>query len=358
MVSKQRSHRPIILNGLFLDKIGRQSGTYFMAISLIRELLEINTSYMLLTTEEFDWASGRTIQARNFPKKLRFVVESYYRNKLRRNTWLHFDYFLPFQLLKSKGKDVVIIHDVLPLDVKNSVSKLKKIWFRLQVQRAIFMSDSIITISNFSRQRIEHHFSIINSKLTVIANPVDLDRLKTEDKQELISQNVRYFSTISAPWPHKNLNTLISAFQEIWKETQIQIYVCGARESQIENKENLNFESVKFLGFVSNSELAKIINNSEAFIAPSLYEGFGMTVYEALALGKFVLASDLEVYRQHPNLIRVGNPENKESWSQAIKQFLKLNKNLIKFDFDEFNPHVIATQYDDLIKGVDAKNYY
>jgi glycosyltransferase involved in cell wall biosynthesis len=357
MVTKHSINRPIILNGLFLDKIGKQSGTYFMAISIIRQLLEMNTSYMLITTEEFDWASGRTIQVKPFPKKLRFVVESYYRNKLKRNTWLHFDYFLPFQLPKSKGKDVVIIHDLLPLDVINSVPKLKKIWFRLQVQRAILMSDSIITISNFSKQRIEHHFSKINSNLTVISNPVDLDRFNAEVQQEPKGEKVRYFSTISAPWPHKNLNTILCAFQEIWMETEIQLYVCGARESEIANKDYLNHESVKFLGFVSNSELAKIIKNSEAFIAPSLYEGFGMTVYEALALGKFVLASDLEVYRQHPLLIRVGNPENEESWSHAIKKFLKMKKNIIKFDFDEFHPYVIATQYDELIKGVDAKNF-
>ena len=354
MVSKPTITRPIILNALFLDKIGKQSGTYFMATSIIRELLIINSTYMVLTTEAYDWASGRTIQSKPFPKKLRFLVESYYRNRFKKNTWLHFDYFLPIQFLRSKGKDAVVIHDLLPLDMMNSVSKLKKIWFWVQINRAVLKSDSVITISDFSKRRIEHYFSKITSNLNVIPNPIDLDRFNTESLQEPRNSKIKYFSTISAPWPHKNLNTLLSAFQEIWMETKIQLYVCGARESHMENQ---NSESVKFLGFVPDSELARIIKNSEAFIAPSLYEGFGMTVYEALALGKFVLASDLDVYRQHPNLIRVGNPENAKSWSLEIRQFLTTQRSISQFSLDELDPRAIAVKYDQLLRSLDAKNF-
>ena len=357
MVSKPTFKRPIILNALFLDKIGKQSGTYFMATSIIRELIKINSNYMVLTTEEFDWASGRTIQSKPFPKKLRFLVESYYRNRFKKNTWLHFDYFLPVQFLNSKGSDAVVIHDLLPLDMINSVSKLKKIWFWVQIYRAVLKSDSVITISDFSKRRIEHHFSKITSNINVIPNPIDLLRFNTKSLQESRNTEIKYFSTISAPWPHKNLNTLLSAFHEIWIETKIQLFVCGARESRIEKQHYQNSESVKFLGFVPDSELARIIKHSEAFIAPSLYEGFGMTVYEALALGKFVLASDLDVYPQHPNLVRVGHPENAESWKIEMREFLTTQRSISQFSLEGLHPSTIAAKYDQLLRSLDAKNF-
>ena len=353
MVSKSTNERPIILNGLFLDKIGKQSGTYFMATSIIRELLRINSAYLVLTTEEYDWASGRTIQTKRFPKKLRFVVESFYRNRFKRNTWLHFDYFLPLQILPSKGRDVVVIHDLLPLDIKNSVSKIKKIWFWLQVNRTIAKSDSVIAISDFTQQRIKYHFATITCDLHVIPNPIDLGRFQTEYTQEASSTKIKYFSTISAPWPHKNLNTLISAFDVIWPKTKVQLYVCGARDQYIGIK---NSEAVKYFGFVSDLELANIIKNSEAFIAPSLYEGFGMTVYEALALGKFVLASDLNVYVQHPNILRVENPAKVRSWTREIIKFLSVQRHLSDFSLDELRPKTVAMKYDYVLRAIDAKN--
>jgi glycosyltransferase involved in cell wall biosynthesis len=113
---------------------------------------------------------------------------------------------------------------------------------------------------------------------------------------------------------------------------------------------------VKYFGFVSDLELANIIKNSEAFIAPSLYEGFGMTVYEALALGKFVLASDLNVYVQHPNILRVENPAKVRSWTREIIKFLSVQRHLSDFSLDELRPKTVAMKYDYVLRALDAKN--
>ena len=352
MISESIENDRIILNALFLDKLGKQSGTYFMAISVIQELFKIDERYMILSTENFIWAAEKTIRVKPFPKKFRFIVESIYRMKFKENTWLHFDYFLPYQGLGKNGKDIVIIHDVLPLDVKNSVSKLKKNWFKSQVHRTIAKSQAVVTISDFSRDRILTYFPNSISKVKVIPNPINMSRFESSQKMNEYNSEDKYLCTVSSVWPHKNLDTIIAAFKEIYNKKKVKLYVCGARSNM--NKINQSQDCVKFLGFVSDLQLATIIKNSEAFVAPSLYEGFGMTVYEALGLGKFVLASDLAVYKSHPNLIRVSSPEDVKSWSSSIQKFLDIEYTHIPFSMEDFHPKVVAIKYHNIIREVDA----
>ena len=343
------SPRPlIILNGLFLDKPGKQSGNFFMAIATFQELLRLDERYILISTEEFPWAMGRTIKVKPFKKKYRFIVESYYRNRYRNEIWLNFDYFLPYQLGAYRGKDIVVIHDLLPIDIAKSVSRCKRIWFTKQISRSLRRSYSIVTISNFCEERLKVNFPLINVPINVIGNPIDIGRFRTHHKTVLPSSSQKFFLTIAAAWPHKNLSTLVRAFETTYKLTGIPLYICGTRSELLVDA--LKDDSVVYLGFVSDEDLGLLIVNSVALIAPSLYEGFGMTVYEGLGLGKFVLASDLSVYIDHPNLMKVKDPEFSYSWEKAILDFLKERRTLCDVDFSIYEPEYIALKYHKLVK--------
>lgn len=347
MISVPRKEPSIILNGLFIDEVGKQSGTYFMAISVIQELLKIDKRYKLITTEKFEWAADRSIVVPKFRKRYRFFFESFYRNVYRQSLWLHFDYFLPYQIPGTKKRNVVVIHDLLPLDIPSAVPVLKAKWFRYQVKRSLRKSNSIITISDFCRKRFNIHFPALSKNIEVIPNPISFDRFLRLSEIDSENSGGEFFITISAPWPHKNLRTLIKAVEQTFDEWRIPLFICGARSKLFADfKES---ESCRFLGFLSDDELGKALTNAKLLIAPSLYEGFGMTVYEGLAMGKFVLASDLEVYDNLPNLIKVKNPEFSASWESAITNFLDNPPKKQQLNIEYLHPKNVAEKYNAII---------
>jgi glycosyltransferase involved in cell wall biosynthesis len=349
----QNQNRRVILNGLFLDKIGKQSGTYFMAVTIIRELLSKDPNYLLITTEKFSWATNQTILVRHFDKRFRFVAESIYRNIYRNAIWLNFDYFLPYQFAGKNRIDIVVVHDLLPLDIPAAVSWFKRNWFRVQVNRSLKLSAAVITISDFCKNQINYHFPGYSNSIHVISNPVDIDRFGI--KQEAVpNRNLeKYFVTIAAPWPHKNLSTIFAAFEVLYHKFTTPLYVIGTRFNR--SPHNGESGAVKYLGFLDDEDLGQVILHSQAVIAPSLYEGFGMTIYEGLGLGKFVIASNLSVYLETSNLIRVDDPQSHLSWVQVLESFLERQPDLKHIDLQDFCPSVIANIYHNLIIETNAK---
>ena len=349
----QNQNRRTILNGLFLDKIGKQSGTYFMAVTIIRELLSKDPNYLLITTEKFSWATNQTILVRHFNKRFRFLAESIYRNIYRKAIWLNFDYFLPYQFGGKNRIDIVVVHDLLPLDVPEAVSRLKRNWFRMQVIRSLKLSAAVITISDFCENRINYHFPEYSNRIHVISNPVDINRFRIK-QEEVPNENIeKYFVTIAAPWPHKNLSTIFSAFEVLYQRFNTPLYVIGTRFNR--SAQNGDSDAVKYLGFLSDEDLGQVILHSQAVVAPSLYEGFGMTIYEGLGLGKFVIASNLSVYIETSNLIRVEDPRSYLSWVQVLESFLEARPDLQHFDLQDFSPSVVANTYHNLISETNAK---
>jgi hypothetical protein len=74
-----------------------------------------------------------------------------------------------------------------------------------------------------------------------------------------------------------------------------------------------------------------------------------MTVYEALGLNKIVLASDLGVYEHNPNLIRVSNPENEQSWHEALSALLAAPPKIQPTDLSTYSPVSVAKDYHEVI---------
>ena len=102
------------------------------------------------------------------------------------------------------------------------------------------------------------------------------------------------------------------------------------------------------LGFVTNSILSDLLKSAKAVLAPSTYEGFGMTVYEALALGIPVIASDLAAYPVSNGLVKVSNYLNISAWKMAITDFINdpEYKYLdVEFDVSPYSSESIVERY-------------
>ncbi|MDP3973634.1 MAG: glycosyltransferase family 1 protein [Candidatus Daviesbacteria bacterium] len=207
----------------------------------------------------------------------------------------------------SSVKRVVTIFDLSFLHFPESFLKKDlwqlKNWTKFSAQEA----DHIITISNFSKKDIIKQYGVSSEKITIAYPGFNKDIFKPikdkEKKEKIIKEYglgdsfLIYIGTIQ---PRKNLVRLMEAIARI---ENLQLVIVGKTRDKgksgwmfdkiLQTPKNLGIEErVKFTGFVKSEDLPYLISGAKAFILPSLWEGFGIPVLEAMACGVPTLISN------------------------------------------------------------------
>lgn len=200
------------------------------------------------------------------------------------------------------------VHDLSQLHVKAKYDLFRMFYGKKVLPFFIRRLTRVIAVSKATRQDLEHHAAVNPVDIDVVYNGADLDHFKPLDKA-LAAQRVRKKYAIDAPYilytarlehPGKNHVRLLEAFARLKREEGIPhhlilagspwfgaeaIYVC-ARDLGIS-------EHVTFAGFVPNEELPGLYAGADLFAFPSLFEGFGIPLLEAMASGTPVCASNV-----------------------------------------------------------------
>ncbi|MDO8638152.1 MAG: glycosyltransferase family 1 protein [Candidatus Daviesbacteria bacterium] len=208
----------------------------------------------------------------------------------------------------SPVKRVVTIFDLAYLHYpqmykKDDFWKLNN-WSKFSIENA----DKIITISNFCKQDIIKEYKINKDKIILAYPGYDAEIFhKIQDKNEV--QKIvekyqiqgKYIIYIGTIQPKKNLVRLIEAFGDI---DDLKLVIVGKTtglgkqgwkfEEILKRPKELGIEEkVIFTGFVPTEDLPYLLSGAEAFVLPSLYEGFGIPVVEAMACGIPVIVSNV-----------------------------------------------------------------
>jgi glycosyltransferase involved in cell wall biosynthesis len=159
----------------------------------------------------------------------------------------------------------------------------------------------IVTISNYSFEKIQEYYGIKKSKVRIIPNGVDVEKFKPKDTQVMRQQ----FGLDKEPCvlfvgsliPRKGLNVLVEAAKKIVKEkAETKFLIVG--DGPLKNQLSISLESAnltgnfKFLGNLEEDELSAVYNCADVFVLPSIQEGQGIVLLEAEASGKPVVAFD------------------------------------------------------------------
>lgn len=174
---------------------------------------------------------------------------------------------------------------------------------------AIYRSSKIIAVSEFTKNDILKNYPKIFEKKIVVTYEAceDFCMLSPPDKNKEILNKYGiikpYVMYVGNAFPHKNLERLILAFKEIRKEREtLRLVLVGKEDYFFERLKALTMkqkvEGVIFTGYVPDFELDILFYNSEAFIWPTLYEGFGLPPLEAMAKGVPVVSSNHECMRE------------------------------------------------------------
>ena len=200
---------------------------------------------------------------------------------------------LPEAPLYSNSRFVVMVHDFIPLRFPKRFSPLTP-YHRYYIPQVITQAEHVICNSQSTAKDITDFFQIPASKITPI--PLAYDRTHFHHLN-LPTRN--YFLYIGRQDPYKNIQRLISAFAVLPNCKDYELWLVGPIDSRytptlkVQVAELGITNQVKFLDYIPYSELPKIINQAIALVFPSLWEGFGLPVLEAMACGTPVITSNL-----------------------------------------------------------------
>jgi glycosyltransferase involved in cell wall biosynthesis len=221
---------------------------------------------------------------------------------------------------------IVMVHDLIPLRFPRRFSLLTS-YFRYYIPQVLAQAQHIICNSNSTAKDISDFYHINYSKITAISLAHDANHfrpLNQSYKDRILPS--RYYLYIGRYDPHKNLHRLVVAFAGLTNNEDYELWLAGPLDKrytpilQAHVKELGITERVKFLNYVSYNDLPKIINNAIALVFPSLWEGFGFPVLEAMACGTPVITSNIsslpEVAGDAAILI---NPYDTQEITEAMK---------------------------------------
>lgn len=195
------------------------------------------------------------------------------------------------------------IHDVIFLDIKGLSSRLGTLLRWAFYKRAIYLSEALFTVSEFSATRIRNHFNT-KKDIHVTFSAISKQIKEYIPKKERV-YDFLYYVYIGNIKKHKGIDILIKAINESNERGfDIKLVVVGdykkikTKDKNVMNLLNSANNNVLFTGFVPNDKLYDILSQSLALILPTHYEGFGLPPLESLYLGGNAIITDLLVLRE------------------------------------------------------------
>ncbi|MCL5090384.1 MAG: glycosyltransferase family 4 protein [Patescibacteria group bacterium] len=323
-------------------------GRYVM--NLVKELMgqdQVN-EYVLFFNEENQNAKIK-IQNENPKCKIIFVNINHYSLKeqllfpfilSKKNLDLmHFPAFnLPVFYF---GKYVVTIHDLIKhtstgmsTTTRSPALYWLKYWgYKLVFRSAVNNAAKIFTPSQAVKDELLTEYRLPEEKVVVTYEGVDKSIKGIKSKENIWGKyKIRkpYVLYVGSVYPHKNVEKLVEAVKGLQTtDYRLQLVIVCARSVfwerlQRKIKEMGAEDLVNLVGFVPNEELGSLYQEAEAFVFPSLSEGFGLPGLEAMAQGTPVLASDIPVFREiYGEAAEYFDPKDSEEMGRKIKEVIK-----------------------------------
>jgi glycosyltransferase involved in cell wall biosynthesis len=203
-------------------------------------------------------------------------------------------YHSPYYLMPYRAgpPTVVTLYDLIAELFPEYVSRRARLLFRATTRLALSAAREVITISEASRRDLLARYRLPSERVTVIplapaeqfAPQEDRAIRRVRDRYDLRD----YVLYVGINKPHKNLVRLVEAWQRV--ETDAQLVIAGAWDPRYpEPKRRASSlgidDRVTFLGPVDDDDLPALYAGARLFVFPSLYEGFGLPVIEAMACG-------------------------------------------------------------------------
>ncbi len=241
---------------------------------------------------------------------------------------------LPFNITQFKGKKIVTIHDLIFLRHPKLYPLIDRKIYNKKFKSACELADVIVATSKQTKNDIVEFYSVNPEKIKVVYQSCEdvfrndmtkEDIRKTQLKYKLPEKYLLYVGTIEE---RKNLLTIVKAMT-IAKD--IPLVIIGKKKSYFKKVErfiskNKLKKRVLFLENVPNEDMPALYRSSEIFIYPSLFEGFGIPIIEALSCKTPVITTKGGCFEEAGGKDSIYiDPMNHEQLAEEIKKVLSLS---------------------------------
>lgn len=239
-------------------------------------------------------------------------------------------------LYHRKGKSVVTIHDLTFHLYPEWLGSGWRNHFIEDVHSAIERADHFITVSNYIKGEMIEHFGIPADTITAIHHGVE-DRFRSngdsDDRRVLMNRfglMGPYLLSVATREPKKNLSVLLESYRILRERMPdapklILVGKAGweARPIRDEIKSRGILDRTATLGYISNDDLPMLYRHAHLFLFPSLYEGFGMPLLEAMASGCPIVASTAaSIPEVTGEAARLVDPNDPDALARAMEELL------------------------------------
>ena len=231
---------------------------------------------------------------------------------------------------KTKAKLVTTVHDLTPILYPDTFPASLLSNFKRNLRLVGETADLVLADCQVTKKDLAKHSRLNNQDIKTIylAAGKEFKQVKDKAKIESIKKKYgikdEYVLSVGTQEPRKNIKRLIKAFLGL-KDFKVQLVLVGKygwgptspRLRRVKGK-------IITTGFIDDQDLAALYSGAEVFIYPSLYEGFGLPILEAMQSGCPVITSNrssmAEIAGQAGLLI---NPEDTEGMTRALEKVLK-----------------------------------
>lgn len=277
-----------------------------------------------------------------------FIVKNIYESNIQIFHGLSNE--IPFFIDKSRCKTIVTIHDVQFKILPDEYGFIDKIIYDFKTKYAVRNAHKIIAISEKTKQDLIHFYEIKGEEIQVIyqhCNP-----LFSKDKIEVLPKQ-NFFLSVGMHDSKKNFENILRAFK-IFLETNLayRLVAVGAK-----NKHSLGMQQmahklgisahVDFHFDIDDLALLRFYENAEVLVFPSLYEGFGLPIIEALFNSCKVITTESSATREAGGDVAIYCDDSAESVANAMFKSICTECDIVKMEnhLQQFSPKNIAKKW-------------
>ncbi|MFA5925366.1 MAG: glycosyltransferase family 1 protein [Parcubacteria group bacterium] len=346
--------------GIDIRLIGKkQTGGEVYFFNLVKYLARIDKENHYLLFIDRDPARDRLLAREIESLKLGSNFKIIYLNSPSRFWWnlwalpnylkknpvniFHTQYIAPFWLPKNI-KLMLTIHDISFNYFPQYIKYSDLLFLRALIPRSIRRADKVITVSESEKNSIADFYKISPAKVDFAYNGVEAEKYghnfsgeEKENVRKKYNLPENYLLYIGTLQPRKNIPVIIKAI----KGLNIKLVIAGNRKAhnfdkkidETVSKNNLG-ERVIFPGWIEEKDKPVLLQMADCFVLPSLYEGFGIPIIEAIAAGTPIVCSDIPIFREiSGDAALFCDPESSGEFTGNISKILSdqsLKEKLIK----------------------------
>lgn len=199
---------------------------------------------------------------------------------------------------------VVTVYDLTFLRYPERLSRARRLYLQAFSEKSCRMARRIIAISHSTKNDLVELLRLPADKIDVTQLGYDRDRFRPASDEDIAAFKAahnlpeRFWLSLGTLEPRKNLLTLIEAYAQLPPDDRLPLVLAGGKGWDYEpifeaiDKHDLT-DSISTPGFIPSEDIALWYNSAEVFVYPSVFEGFGLPVLEAMACGTPVITSNV-----------------------------------------------------------------